>query len=139
MKKLAYMITGLALLANVALAQNLEIYVKNDNGITMVCNKKTLGKSYKGDTFYHYRKDDNGNWIQDKMTYLGEGRNRREFVSNVKEEEIPTYTKGIFSLYLDPDQDEENLVANWEDDIEAKVKSEWIEKAKAYVKKLNSS
>ncbi len=138
MKKLAYMITGLALLANVALAQNLEIYVKRDNGITMVCNKKTLEKNYAGDTFYHYRKDDN-NWVLDKITYLGKGRYKREFVSKVKEEEIPTYVKGIFSLYLDSDQDEENLVANWEDGIESKVKSEWIEKAKEYVKKLNSS
>lgn len=138
MKKLAYMLTGLALIANVALAQNLEIYVKS-NGITMVCNKKTLGKSYAGDTFYHYRQDDNNNWVQDKLTYLGEGRYKREFVSNVKEEEIPTYTKGIFSLYLDPDQDEENLVANWEDNIETKVKTEWVEKAKEYIKKLNST
>jgi len=139
MKKLAYMITGLALLASTALAQNLEIHVtNNNNGIIMVCNKKTLGKSYTGDIFYHYRKNDN-QWVQDKMTYLGKGRHKREFVANVKEEEIPTYIKGFYSLYYDPDQDEENLVTVWEDNIDSKVKAEWIRKAIEHVKELNST
>jgi hypothetical protein len=104
----------------------------------MVCNQKALGKNYVGDTFYHYRKEDN-NWIMDKMTYLGEGRNRREFVKQVSEEEIPTYVKGFYSLYYDPDQDEENLVTVWEDNINSKVQDEWVELAKKHVKELNSS
>ncbi len=144
MKKLAYSImAGMMLLANTAFAQNLEIYVKrNNNGLIMVCNKKALGKNYTGDTFYHYRKDNN-NWILDKMTFLrvesGESRFKREFVKQVTKEEIPTYTEGFYSLYYDPDQDEENLVTVWEDNIDSKVQDEWVELAKKHVKKLNST
>ena len=137
--KVAALATGLVLLTSVSFAQNLEIYVKrNDTGIIMVCNQKALGKNYVGDNFYHYRKD-NDHWILDKMTYLGEGRNRREFVREVTEKEIPTYTEGFYSLYYDQDQDEENLVTVWEDNIDSKVQDKWIELAKKHVKNLNSS
>ncbi len=139
MKKLTYMLTGLALLANVAFAQNLEISITNNNNeIIIVCNKKALGPAYIGDVFYNYRKED-CKWILDKMTYLGKGRNKREFVKQVTEEEVPTYTEGFSSLYYDPDQDEENLVTNWEDNIDFKVKAEWIRKAIEHVKELNST
>lgn len=136
--KIAVLTTGLALLASTTFAQNLEIYVKRNNDITMVCNKKALEKNYKGDVFYNYRKD-NSHWVMDKITYQGNGHYKREFISQISEEEIPTYVKGISSLYYDPDQDEENLVAVWEDNIESKVKEAWIETAKEHVKKLNNS
>lgn len=138
MKKLAYMLTGLALLANIALAQNLEFYIKRNGDIIMVRNKKTAVQTYVGDTFCHYRKEDD-KWILYKMTYLGKGHNKREFVRQVNEEEIPTYIKGFYSLYYDSDQNEENLVTVWDDNIDSKVQDEWIEKAKNHIKELNSS
>lgn len=138
MKKLTGIVLGLSLLSSVAFAKDLQIYVKYNNEIVQVCNQEALGKNPKGDVLFHYRKENNC-WIMDKITYLGDSNFYREFIKNVTEEEIPTYVKGMCSLYYDPDQDEENIVAIFEEGIDSKVKKEWVEMAKKHVKQLYES
>ncbi|MBM3200314.1 hypothetical protein FJZ53_05220 [Candidatus Woesearchaeota archaeon] len=138
MKRIAYAIVGIALMASVGLAKDLQIHVTRNQGIIMVCNKETLNKNYVGDVFYHYRQE-NSEWVKDKMTYLGGGKHKREFEKKVTTQEVPTYVSGLSSLYYDPDQDEENLVAVFEDGISQKVKEAWIETAKKHIKHLNST
>lgn len=138
MKKLIYGLVGLALLASASVTQALDVYVKKNKEIIQVCNQESLGKNYKGDIFFHYRKE-NGKWVLDKLTYEGNGVVAREFVSYVTKEDIPTYVDGLRSLYYDKDQDEENLVAVFDISIDSKVKDAWIELAKEHVKELNGS
>lgn len=138
MKKLISSLIGLTLLASVSISYALDFHVKRNGDIVMVCNKKALGKNYKGDTFFHYRKEA-GKWIRDYMVYAGDGSYIRTFIDNVTEKEIPTYIKGIYSLYYDKDKGEENLVAIFDENIDSKVKAEWINLAKEHIKKLDES
>lgn len=136
MKKLIYGLVGLSLLSSIAFAKDLEISVHINYDIIEVANKEALNKDYEGDVFFHYRKKNNS-WVLDKLTYNGEGRYTREFVENVSKEEIPTYIEGLHALYYDSDQDEEILVAVF-DNIDVKVMSTWIKQAKEHIKKINS-
>lgn len=136
MKKLISSLIGLTLLASTSVTYALDLHVKRNGDIVQVCNKETLGKNYKGDTFFHYRKEAD-KWVLDYMVYAGDGRFIRTFISNVTEKEIPTYIHGIYSLYYDKDKGEENLVAIFDGNINSKVKSKWIELAKEHIKKLD--
>lgn len=145
MKKLVYgFVAGLTFLASTSLAKNLEIFVnRNDNhNIVQVGNKEALGNRYKegyiGDTFLNYRRE-KGEWILDYITYKKGKGYTRKFLSIVDDykTEIPTYIEGLYSLYYDPDQNEEDLVAVFEDSVEGKVKEMWIELAKEHIEKIH--
>lgn len=129
---------GLAFLASVSLAKDLTIFVKRNKDLIQVCNTETLGKNYKGDTFLNYRLE-NGRWIMDHMINAGNGSVIRNFVSYVSEKEVPTYIQGLTSLYYDKDQNEENLVAIFDKNVDSKVKEAWIEMAKKHVRELNKN
>lgn len=137
MKKLVYGLVGLALLTSTALAKDLEIFVKRNNGLIQVANKEALKKNYEGDVFFNYRKGKD-TWILDRITWYRQ-YSKREFVRCITKEDVPTYVDGIYSLYYDQDQDEESLVANFYDNVDSKVKDAWIEIAKKHVKELNES
>ena len=145
MKKLVYgFVAGLTFLASTSLAKNLEIFVnRNDNhNIVQVGNKEALGNRYKegyiGDTFLNYRRE-KGEWILDYITYKKGKGYTRKFLSIVDDykTEIQTYIEGLYSLYYDPDQNEEDLVAVFEDSVEGKVKEMWIELAKEHIEKIH--
>lgn len=139
MKKVIVSIAAsLALLASTALAKDLEFLIKRNGDIVMVANKESMDKNYKGDKFLGYRHE-NGKWVLDNITYLGSGNYKREFVRYVKENEVPTYTKGLYSLYVDQDQDEESLVATFYEKVIKKTKDQWVETAKGYIKELNEN
>lgn len=136
MKKLVYsLIAGLSFLASVSLA-DVDFSIIRNKEIVQVANKKAVNNNYAGDVFFHYRKTDD-KWALDKLTYLGNGRIQRKYIKEVSKEEIPTYIKGFYSLYYDPDQNEECLVAIFEENIDSKVKEAWIELAKKHIEELN--
>lgn len=138
MKRIICTLAGLALLASTALAKDLEFSIKRNGDIVMVANKESMDKNYKGDKFLGYRHE-NGKWVLDNITYQGSGNYKREFVRYVEEKEVPTYTKGLYSLYVDQDQDEELLVATFYEKVSKKTKDQWIETAKGYIKELNEN
>lgn len=138
MKKIICTLAGLTLLASTALAKDLEFSIKRNGDIVMIANKESLDKNYKGDKFLGYRHE-NGKWVLDNITYLGSSSYKREFVRYVEEKEVPTYTKGLYSLYVDQDQDEELLVATFYEKVSKKTKDQWIETAKGYIKELNEN
>lgn len=138
MRRTAAFLTGLAILATAPCAHAIDISVRRNDNIIMVCNKETLDKTPEGDIFFHYRKED-GKWIKDQLIYHDDGRLTRKLVGYVTEDEIPTYIEGLTSLYYDPDQNEENLVAIFEENVDEKVFQEWIKLAKEHIKELNES
>lgn len=137
-KAAAAFLTGLAILVTTPYAHALDISVKRNDNLIMVCNKETLCQTPKGDVFFHYRKE-HGKWIKDQLTYPGKGRLIRKFVGYVTEDEIPTYMDGLTALYYDPDQNEENLVALFDKNVDEEVCQEWIKLAKEHIKELNES
>lgn len=139
MKKLIYgLAAGLTLLASTALAKDIDYHIIRNRDIVQVANKEALKHNYAGDIFFHYRKAED-KWILDRLTYMGKGMYLREHVRDVNKEEVPTYIEGFYSLYYDPDQDEECLVAIFDETIDSKVKEEWIKIAKKHIKELNDS
>lgn len=138
MKKLVYGLAGLALLTSTAFAKDLEIFIKTGDRdhVIQVANKEAI-KDYEGDIFFNYRREYN-KWVLDRII-IGKDCYTRQFVRYVTKEEIPTYVDGIYSLYYDKDQDEENLVASFDDNVDHKVKLAWIDMAIKHIKELNES
>jgi len=133
-KKIAVLAAFLPLSANAAyLDKKIFTTVKGD--IVWVCFEDAK-KSYKGDTFLHYYKE-HSVWTKYKLENKG-GWFKRELLEAITEEDVPMYKEGLYSLYFDPDHDEENLVATFDINVSSKDKKEWIEDAKAYILCLNS-
>ena len=82
-------------------------------------------------------KDDEKLWYEFAITNKDMGY-KRELLGYVPKELIPLYAPGIISLYFDNHKDEENLVAVWKDDVDQKIKDQWIEEATWLVEDLNS-
>ncbi|MBL7170076.1 MAG: hypothetical protein ISS48_03585 [Candidatus Aenigmarchaeota archaeon] len=138
MKKLVCgLVAGLTLLASTSFAKDIQTFVHQTDGIAQVANKEALKGNYAGDTFFNYRQVGD-RWIVDYITYTGKGRFLREFITRLDfAEQIPTYLEGIYSLYYDPDENEEDLVAVFHDDVDSKVKDAWIELAKKHIEMLS--
>jgi len=138
-KKLLGVVLGLALLPSVALSDydNLVVNRSKDGVIVQVVNKETLDNPpYEGNVLFNYRQHE-GKWclvrIEDKGIHDGRRMYDREFVGFVSENEIPTYVDGLGALYIDKDRGEEDIVAVFDNDVRADVKSEWVSIAKEYL------